>query len=390
VTTWDTKKIDSAIAASQSLQVGQLIYTSFRRNGFVLLKSEDIPASVHQVFVNHHIQTLWDTYAPPKSGYKAAYLHQLSSPEPGTLFGWLYHDGQDEFKRADVPYFIAYYLPQVLQAAQLSHILTCLQQGPEEWFDRLGSRPAKLLPLKLVNDPNRNAIRPGVELPAKLRVETYHTFESQTALNWFYEAPDPAGQPTLLQLPSPSLKTELPASPKQFGEISTMNIDNLTTILNQLVAKPGIQGVALVSAEGQAIITPINIDENTAGILAGNMLCLLKSMQDELLWQEIEIVSVRSPNGHLILKGCGADLYLLIKSDKVPVGLLEGEVSRAIEKLQAALNAVFEADAIPLVPQTEKPSHTESLVVPTLENVAKLPVLPSDPDVTYRGRRVGS
>jgi predicted regulator of Ras-like GTPase activity (Roadblock/LC7/MglB family) len=389
VTNWNVEKVESAIAP-QSLQVGQLIYTSFRQSGFVLLKSADIPAAVQQVFMTQHVQTCWDTYSPPKSGYRAAYLHQLSGPEPGTLFGWLYHDGQDEFRRADVPYFIAYFFPNVLQAVQLSQILTCLQQGPEEWVDRLSLPPAQLLPLRLVSTQDRNAARRGVELPAKLRAETYRTLESHAALNWFYEAPDSLGKASQSQLPTPSLKPEVLASPKPFLGRSTMNIDNLTTILKQLVAKPGIQGTALVSAEGQAVVTPIGIDENTAGILAGNMLCLLKSMQDELLWQDIEIVSVRSPKGHLILKGCGIDLYLLIKADKVPVGLLEGEVSRAIEKLQAELTVVLDTEAIPFAPEAEEPLHLESLLVHPSENVPKLPALSSDAEVTYRGRRVSS
>jgi predicted regulator of Ras-like GTPase activity (Roadblock/LC7/MglB family) len=389
VTNLNAENVESAIAP-QSLQVGQLIYTSFLRDGFVLLKSVDVSAAVHQVFVNQHVHTLWDTYSPPKPGYRAAYLHQLSLPEPGTLFGWLYHDGQDDLQRADVPYFIAYYLPNVLQAVQLSQILTCLQQGPEEWVDRLGPPPAKLLPLRLIITQARNAAHPGVELPAKLRVETYQTLESQTSLHWFYEAPDSAGQPTQLQPLSPLLKSESLVSTKQFLGRSSMNTDNLTTILKQLVAKPGIQGTAIVSAEGQVISTPIGIDENTAGILAGNMLCLLKNMQDELLWQDIEIVSVRSPNGHLILKGCGIDLYLLVKSDKVPVGLLEAEVSRAIDKLQAELTTVLDTEAIPFAPQVEQSLQSESIFVHTSENVSKLPTLPLDPEVTYRGRRVSS
>jgi predicted regulator of Ras-like GTPase activity (Roadblock/LC7/MglB family) len=389
VTNWDAEKVESAIA-SQGLQVGQLVYTSFVQNGFVLLKSADIPAAVQQVFMTQHVQTLWDTYAPPKSGYRAAYLHQLSEPEPGTLFGWLYHDGQDEFRRADVPYFIAYYLPYALQAVQLSQILTCLQQGPEAWVDRLAPSPAQLLPLRLVSTQDRNAARRGVALPAKLRVETYRALELHTALNWFYEAPDSLGKASQLQPLIPALRPAPLASPKQSLGRSTMNIDNLTTILNQLVAKPGIQGTALVSAEGQAVIAPIGIDENTAGILAGNMLCLLKSMQDELLWQDIEIVSVRSPKGHLILKGCGIDLYLLIKSDKVPVGLLEGEISRAIDKLQAELTIVLDTEAIPFAPEPEESLPSEPLLVHTLENVSKLPALSLDAEVTYRGRRVSS
>jgi predicted regulator of Ras-like GTPase activity (Roadblock/LC7/MglB family) len=126
-----------------------------------------------------------------------------------------------------------------------------------------------------------------------------------------------------------------------------MDISAIENILQQLIAKPiGTKGVALVSAEGQSIVPPVGIDENATGILAGTMLRLLRLAQEELHWQQSETVSVRGQEGYLLLKSCGADVYLLIKSEKVPVGLLEGEVNRAVDKLRSALT-VLEVDQLP-------------------------------------------
>ncbi len=400
MTKWDSGNIESAIPP-QGLQLGQLLYTSFPQIGFALRKSTDVPATVQQVFLSRIVQTAWDTYSPPKPHYRAAYLHQLSLTTPGTLFGWLYHDGQDEFRRSDVPYFMAYYFPNLLKAAQLSQVLACLQQGPIGWIDRFEHPPNELLSLSLENAQDYNAVRQGVDLPAKLRVESFRTLESQTLLNWFYADPAPVEQSTQIQESYPM--ENLPLQPTQIiisrqslGE-PTMNINNLTVILNQLFTKSGIQGTALVSAEGQVIVPPIGIDENTAGILAGHMLCLLRNMHDEMLWQDIETVSIRSQEGHLILRSCSIDLYLLIKSEKVPIGLLEGEVSRAIEKLRTEL-AMVSTSSVTMVenrlalsePQPETPLRSE----PSSKKISEVPTFilptPQEPEVTYRGRHTSA
>jgi predicted regulator of Ras-like GTPase activity (Roadblock/LC7/MglB family) len=401
MTQWDAENLESALLP-QGLQLGQLVYTSFSQIGFALRKSADVPADVQQIFLSQLVQTAWDTYAPPKPNYRAVFFHQLSLATPGTLFGWLYHDGQDEFRRSDVPYFMAYYFPNLLKADHLSQVLACLQQGPIEWVNRFEYPPNDLLPLSLENAQDYNAARQGVELPAKLRVESYRALESQALLNWFYADPSSIEQSTKIQeiYPMDSLphqSAQIVISRQSLGE-PTMNINNLTVILKQLFTKPGIQGAALVSAEGQVIVTPIGMDEDTAGILAGHMLCLLKNMQDEMLWPEIETVSVRSQKGHLILRSCGVNLYLLINSEKVPIGLLEGEVSRAVEKLRAELEMFSTLNSVPTVenrlapsePQTEAPLRPE----PSSNKISEVPTLilstPFEPEVTYRGRHTGT
>jgi predicted regulator of Ras-like GTPase activity (Roadblock/LC7/MglB family) len=373
-----------------SLQVEQLIYTSFRQSGFALLKSANIPEQVQQVFLSPLVQSHWDTYSPPKPPYRAVYLHQLPLTTPGTLFGWLYHDGQDEFGRSDVPYFIAYYVPNRLQASQLSQILACLQQGPLECLDRLEPPPDAIQPLILQNVQDYSAARQGVELPAILRVESYHLLESQSLVNWFYAESDIAKHPRQHQNLSLSTTKLFQYEPIGAGSALrelTVNINNLSAILKQLVAKPGIQGTALVSAEGQPIIPPIGMDENTTGILSGSMLCLVKSSQEELHWQDIETVSVRSQEGLLILRQCGTDMYLLVKSDKVPLGLIEGEVGRAINKIQIELNFVPETPLTVTEPQPTTILQVEPNATPTLRETAKPSSLNLVNEVTYRGRR---
>lgn len=360
MTNRETRESD-AVIAHQGLQVGQLIYTSFRQSGFTLLKSADIPPAAQHIFLNKLVQAHWDTYAPPNPGYRAAYLRQLPLTTPGTLFGWLYHDGQDEFGRADVPYFIAYYLPAQLQANQLSQVVTCLQQGPVEWLDRAEMPPSEIKPLTIYDVHSYHAARSGVGLPAQLRVEAYTSIESQTPLNWFYTRQEAATQvitweESTADIHSP--QSELPQDHQSHVGGTTSNLSAIENILQQLIAKPiGTQGVALVSAEGQSIVPPIGIDENATGILAGTMLRLLRLAQEELHWQHSETVSVRGQEGYLLLTGCSADTYLLVKSEKVPLGLLEGEVNRAVDKLRVAL-AVLEVDPLPAISLLLEPGAT--------------------------------
>ncbi|HEY9828575.1 MAG TPA: hypothetical protein V6D19_24330, partial [Stenomitos sp.] len=342
--------------------------------------------------------TQWDTYAPPKPGYCAAYLQQLWPTTSGTLFGWLYHDGQDEFGRSDIPYFAAYYLSQPLAANHLSQILTCLQRGPLEWMDRSTALPSNLNTLVLEHLQDYIPARPGVELPPKLRVESYSAIESQTPLNWFHTESQTETIP--IRSSSVSVPTHQPKIEKTIEKAEAlisvntglgepiMNANPLEAILQQLVAKPiGIQGAALLSREGQAIVMPIGIDENTAGILAGSMLQLLSSTQAELGWQEIDTVTVRSQAGHLLLKSCNADTYLLIQSGKVPVGLLEGEVNRTAEKLREALDL---HQAMDFEPTLTLSAEAFLLTEPIPDPFPQQPNPELEAGVTYRGRRVSS
>jgi predicted regulator of Ras-like GTPase activity (Roadblock/LC7/MglB family) len=406
-----------------SLKVGQLIYTSFRESGFTLLTSPDIPPFVQQSFVKKLVQAHWDTYHPPSPGYRAAYLYQLPLAAPGVLFGWLYHDGHDELGRSDIPYFVCYHLSGPLQYNQLSLILAVLQKGPEGWIDRSDYLLNDLEPLILENKTYKPA-RKGVLLPAQIWEESHAALQSQTLLNWFF--PDsslvqPAAQPqpiipadiepqvypqiTPIPLESESIHvlTETAVSNKVREPIET-NLDSLNNqaksleiILKELVSKPiGIQGAVLVSAEGQAMIPPVGLDEQLASIIAGTMLYLAKSTQQELHWPNIEAISVRSQEGYMLLSNCSDDIYLLIKSDKVPMGLLEGEISRTITRLRFALDAekvegINESKTTHQVNQTSLMT-SEKTIIQTQPSPEPTAIIPSDPssEVTYRGRRISS
>jgi WD40 repeat protein len=110
------------------LILGQLIYTSFAKVGFQTLTSAAVPPEVRQVFTEHIVYKYWDSYSPPPSDYRAAYIHQLSFDR--TLFGWVYNDGDDDLGRSHVPYFICYYFMGELTRITLKAILECLITGP--------------------------------------------------------------------------------------------------------------------------------------------------------------------------------------------------------------------------------------------------------------------
>lgn len=119
-----------------------------------------------------------------------------------------------------------------------------------------------------------------------------------------------------------------------------MNIPSIEKILQDLAVKPiGIQGVALVSQEAQSLIVSIGIDEPSTSIVSGMMLYLAKTVENEFNWREIEMISIRSEESHIILAYCSPEVYLLIKVGKVLTGLIEGEVGRTVKKIQTALKA---------------------------------------------------
>ncbi|NJK51209.1 hypothetical protein HC931_26690 [Candidatus Gracilibacteria bacterium] len=117
-----------------SLLVGQIIYTSFPGVGFKSLVSQQVSSDIQHAFVQQIVYQHWDTYNPPRTGYRAIYLHQFSSDR--TLFGWFYNEGTDDLGRANIPYCIGYYLSGLLSTVKLENILTCLGIGPVSICDR--------------------------------------------------------------------------------------------------------------------------------------------------------------------------------------------------------------------------------------------------------------
>lgn len=361
----------------------QLIYTSFSERGFTLLTSKNVPLLVQQSFTQRFIQSSWDPYLPPTSDYRAGYLFQMPPETAGTLFGWLYHDGYDEIGRSDIPYFIAYYLPGVLQPTQLSVILTCLEQGPISWIDRSNSfKEITLETLKIEDVRNNKPVRQGVVIPTAIRVQSFEAMHSQVLMDYFFANTNE--QQSLVNVQSHPQNTQLEhkleeKSEPQMREL-VMNLIRIEDILQELISKPiAIHGAVLVSSEGLAITKPMGINENVSGMLAGTMIYLAQNTQATLNWQEIELVSMRAPEGYIMLSRCNADIYLLIQSGKVPVGLLEGEVNQTVVKLRLALNTPDDSRLINqagLTPQNDLP--IEGNIAESFDHTN---------EITYRGRR---
>lgn len=164
------------------LLLGQLVYTSFAGIGFRLLANEQVPPQIQQAFIDRIVSQHWDSYNPPKPGYRAAYLHQVS-PEH-SLFGWLYNDGADEIGRYDIPYFVCYHLAGPLHAIRLENIFTCLQKGPVALTDRR-SLPETLEALILRNLWSYQAARPGVGIALNMRRYSHIAIYQGKLLNFF-------------------------------------------------------------------------------------------------------------------------------------------------------------------------------------------------------------
>jgi predicted regulator of Ras-like GTPase activity (Roadblock/LC7/MglB family) len=376
-----------------SLLVGQIIYTSFPGVGFKSLVSQQVPSDIQHAFVQQIVYQHWDTYNPPKTGYRAIYLYQFSSDR--TLFGWFYNEGTDDLGRANIPYCIGYYLPGLLSTVKLENILTCLGIGPVEICDRRNPPPI----LENINIPdfcNYQGVRQGVIVNSEVRKQTHKDLLQKKLLNLFIGIDEIERIASLNSLslasdrPSNLLNSFSPVvSETNWVARQSMSTLKIERILQDLIAKPiGIQGVALVSDEGQPIFTPMGMDKNSTLIMAGSMLYLAKSTQDEFNWSSIETISVRAQEGYIILTHCNRNNFLLVKAGKALSGLLEGEINRTVEKLQVELQT-FQETSIP--DRAESLPQLAAEVIPRIDEVLyelDAEILPNnDDEIRYRGRR---
>ena len=169
-----------------SLLLGQLVYTSFFGVGFQCLSSSEISTEIQQAFIEHIVYRYWNSYNPPKLGYRAIYLYQISADQ--TLFGWLYNDAVDEWGRGNVPYFVCYYLNQPLQPAQLK-VYTCLNTGPVARVER--QNPPRSI--EAVTIPDVNVYQPtaaGVAVPFKLQKQCQIALGQENLLDLFVSMGD--------------------------------------------------------------------------------------------------------------------------------------------------------------------------------------------------------
>ncbi len=165
--------------------LGQLVYTSFPEVGFKVLASAQVPGSIQQAFIQQVVYQHWDSYSPPKPGYRAVYLHQVA-PEHN-LFGWLYNDGLDDTGRSHVPYFVCYYLAERLHTVQLEKIFACLRRGPVALSDR--QRPPATLETLIAPDLwSYQPARTGVAIPLGIREHSHTALEQGNLLDLFVPA----------------------------------------------------------------------------------------------------------------------------------------------------------------------------------------------------------
>ena len=318
------------------LSVEQIFYTSFANIGFQCLVSPAISLAREQAFIQNIVERYWNSYNPPEPGYRGVYIHQLSWEE--TFFGWLYNDGRDDLGRVHIPYFISYFLVGRLDSPLLKTLWNCLEVGPIMVVDRQNP-PRNLESIIIPNSGYYQSSRLGVYITRKVQQQSQNALKQGQLINQFV-----AENITFDVHPSPGdyadqRLTSL-SSGLQLSQRKPMNTSTVDKILQDLILKPiGIQGVSLVSKEGQLLSDPIGIDEDSTSIMSGVMLYVAQTTQDEFNWQDIEMISLRSKEGHIVLASCSPEIYLLIKAGKVLTGLLEGEISRAVKKLQAALQA---------------------------------------------------
>ncbi|ACK72678.1 Roadblock/LC7 family protein [Gloeothece citriformis PCC 7424] len=421
------------------LLVEQLIYTSFSKIGFKCLASDQVPLAIKRAFSEQIVNEHWDTYDPPGAGFRAAYLHQFSGNQ--TLFGWLYNDGSDDFGRSNIPYFICYYLGESLTPFQLEKILNCLETGPVERVDR--RYPPSNLENVLIPDfclyetPMR-----GVSIISEIRKQANTNLKEKKLINLFVVGetqtviqdkqttikPQPTNHQLYSETKFPKIShtsstklskfpvissptvLDLPSHPEPENSsysLGSFSAEKLEKILQEFITKPiGIEGVVLISGEGHPIIPSMGLDDNSALIIAGTMIYLAKSTEEELNWQPIETVSLKSSQGHIILAACNSEIFLLVKAGKAVTGLLEAEIKRTIKKLNMAMEEQpkevplpenpLEASIQSLKPQPlpELTSPVESLSPQEIEDILEefgseevSLELDTELDIRYRGRK---
>lgn len=163
------------------LCVGQLLYSSFYKQGFKLITSP-LPIILGKVFVDQIVNRYWNPYNPPKPEERFAYLLQINKQH--TLFGWLLNGGEDEMARGHVPYFLSYHLQGRLSTVRLDTLFSCLSKGPM-------MLPGRRLPQALQSIPvstfrNYRPAAPGVAISTQMQLRAQAYLEQGRGIHLFY------------------------------------------------------------------------------------------------------------------------------------------------------------------------------------------------------------
>jgi hypothetical protein len=176
-----------------TILLGQILFTNFTGSGFQFIVSPSVPDITEPIFREQIVDARWDLHSPPPSEWRAAYMVQLEPSK--TIFGWVYHDGRDEYGRDHVPYFLAYYLNLTLDRVVLDLIIAFLGKGP-------GSVPSRQTLPKQLDDITAPELwsylpqRPGVVMDSATRENAHKSLLQGRSVDLFVVAPD---EPLLLE-----------------------------------------------------------------------------------------------------------------------------------------------------------------------------------------------
>jgi predicted regulator of Ras-like GTPase activity (Roadblock/LC7/MglB family) len=115
-----------------------------------------------------------------------------------------------------------------------------------------------------------------------------------------------------------------------------------------------IQGIVLVSAQGQPLTASIGLDENVTLIMAGTLLQVGNQIAQECEWSDMEQVSLQAREGYLTMLPCGEDTFIMIKTSDLPNHSLQQELKQIIRIISAQLDekiALNTEEAFVSIPQ---------------------------------------
>jgi hypothetical protein len=220
--------------------LGQILYTSFTGSGFKCVVSPSVPAIVEQIFREKIVDTRWVIHSPPPRDWRAAYVLQLEPCK--TIFGWVYHDGRDEYGRDNVPYFFAYYLNLPLDRVVLDLLLAFLGKGP----GAVPSRKTLPKPFEDMAAPELWSYvsqRPGVFMDIPARENAYKSLQQGRSVDLFVDAP---GEPLLLEFD------------EQICELLSLLLAQLVGPSSKTLVRQVVEGTASVLEPKQRILQVVD------------------------------------------------------------------------------------------------------------------------------------
>lgn len=101
-----------------------------------------------------------------------------------------------------------------------------------------------------------------------------------------------------------------------------------------------IEGVALVTPDGLPLVAvlPSHMDEERVSAMSAALVSLGESIGSELLRGKVSQIAIDGESGYCILSNCGEEaVFLVLATRMVKKGILNLEVKRAVDELQALL-----------------------------------------------------